>query len=125
MQMEEPPPIKENRYRRSYSKAFKAALVERCLSGEASIAVIAREHGLNANLLQKWVSHRRREDGRDVLPSGAEPKPSPARWIALEPAAGGRGHIKVEVSQGGTGVTLHWPASDPAGLAQFVRALLA
>jgi transposase-like protein len=38
--MEEQPPIKGNRVRRSYSKAFKAALVERC-------------HGLNANLLQK------------------------------------------------------------------------
>jgi len=49
MQMEEPPPIKENRYRRSYSQAFKAALVERCLSGEASIAVIAREHGKLTN----------------------------------------------------------------------------
>ena len=49
--------------RRRYDRAFKRALVEQTQAPGASVARIAREHGINANQLFKWR--------REVL--GAEP----------------------------------------------------
>ena len=41
--------------RRTYSKELKAYLVEQALTGERSIARLAQGHGINPNLLQKWI----------------------------------------------------------------------
>ena len=38
-----------------YDKAAKRELVRRCLLPDVSLARTALEHGLNANLLRKWV----------------------------------------------------------------------
>jgi len=43
------------RARRSYSKEFKAQLVAECRDGEKSIAQVAMEHQINANLIHKWL----------------------------------------------------------------------
>lgn len=41
--------------RRSYSKAFKADIVSQCQAADASVARIARNHGLNANMVHRWI----------------------------------------------------------------------
>ena len=41
--------------RRTYSKELKAYLVEQALTGQRSIANLAQGHGINPNLLQKWI----------------------------------------------------------------------
>lgn len=43
------------RVRRTFSKEFKAHLVSLVNAGEQSIASIAQEHEINANLLHTWV----------------------------------------------------------------------
>ena len=45
--------------RRTYSKELKAYLVEQALTGERSIARLAQGHGINPNLLQKWIKAAR------------------------------------------------------------------
>jgi transposase len=40
--------------RRKHSEALKQELVERSLRAGASVAAIAQEHGINANLLFNW-----------------------------------------------------------------------
>ncbi|MCA1971564.1 MAG: transposase [Pseudomonadota bacterium] len=42
--------------RNVYSKQAKRELVEACLRPGVSVARIAYEHGLNANLLRKWIT---------------------------------------------------------------------
>lgn len=42
------------RTRRSYTAQFKAQLVAACLQPGASVAALALEHGINANLLHRW-----------------------------------------------------------------------
>lgn len=44
----------ERQRRRRYDPAFKRAIVEQTLTSGASVARIAREHGINANQLFKW-----------------------------------------------------------------------
>ncbi|WP_237881475.1 transposase [Pseudomonas sp. PGPR40] len=41
--------------RRSYSKSFKAQVIQECAQPSASIASIALSHSLNANLVHKWI----------------------------------------------------------------------
>ena len=56
--------------RRRYDAAFKQAIVKQTLAPGASVARIAREHGINANQLFKW---RRQfllaEGGESALPA--------------------------------------------------------
>lgn len=42
--------------RRWYTKAFKQEVVRQCLRPGASVSRISIEHGLNTNLVRKWVS---------------------------------------------------------------------
>ena len=44
----------ERQRRRRYDPAFKRMIVEQTLAPGASVARIAREHGINANQLFKW-----------------------------------------------------------------------
>lgn len=41
--------------RRSYSKSFKAQIIQECAQPGASIASVALSHSLNANLVHKWI----------------------------------------------------------------------
>jgi transposase-like protein len=41
--------------RRSYSKSFKIQVIEECAQPGASIASVALSHGINANLVHKWI----------------------------------------------------------------------
>lgn len=43
------------RQRTSYPKPFKAQVVQECLSPDVSIASVALRHGINANLVRKWI----------------------------------------------------------------------
>lgn len=42
--------------RRRYEESAKRALIERALRPGVSVARLAQEHGINANLLRKWIT---------------------------------------------------------------------
>ncbi|HCG6132303.1 IS66-like element accessory protein TnpA [Vibrio parahaemolyticus] len=52
--MAQTPPTPSKRTRRQYTPEFRAKLVALCAQPEWSVARVAREHGINANLLHKW-----------------------------------------------------------------------
>ena len=43
------------RKRRTYSKQFKAGVAAQCLMPGASVSAIALSHGINANVIRKWL----------------------------------------------------------------------
>ncbi|CUJ56231.1 Transposase [Achromobacter xylosoxidans] len=45
--------------RRSYPKAMKARIVAECRQPGISIAGVALSHGVNANLVHKWIRQAR------------------------------------------------------------------
>lgn len=47
------------RTRRVYSAQFKAELIATCQQPGASIAATARDHGMNANVLHRWLREHR------------------------------------------------------------------
>lgn len=64
--------------RRCYDPEAKRELVEACLKPGVSVAGMALAHGLNANLLRKWIDAYRR--GAKSVAAG-----SPASWPAFAP----------------------------------------
>ena len=55
--------------KRVYVHGFKLALVRRCLQPGVSVAAVALEHGVNANLLRKWIDKHRGEVGAPDAPA--------------------------------------------------------
>jgi hypothetical protein len=43
------------RKRRTYSAEFKQQIVQACKAPDVSIASVALQHGLNTNLVSKWI----------------------------------------------------------------------
>lgn len=55
--------------RHSYPKSFKAQVVDECTQPSASVAGTALSHGLNANLVHKWIRCQQAQ------------LPADARWL--------------------------------------------
>ena len=71
-------PERPKRSRRSWPDDEKRRMVSEALSPGASIADVARQHGVNANLLFNWVRGARRlSSGVVCSPPGPAPEPSP------------------------------------------------
>ncbi|OPD75330.1 hypothetical protein AO917_04515, partial [Pseudomonas aeruginosa] len=43
------------RQRSSYPKTFKAQVVQECLQPGATVSGVAISHGINANVIRKWL----------------------------------------------------------------------
>jgi len=66
--------------RRTYSVAAKRALAEICSGQGVSVAAIALQHGVNANLLRRWITQY-----SVAKPSGARAAPSGKSAATLLP----------------------------------------
>ena len=53
-------PTPAGRPRQHYSAAFKTDLIARATVPGASVSAVAREHGINANQLFKWIASARK-----------------------------------------------------------------
>ncbi len=77
--------------RRVYEPGHKRAIVAQCLQPGVSVAGIALSHGINANLVRKWIVKHQREaiaSNRAVTP-GAALVPVTVAAASSSPAARG------------------------------------
>ena len=102
------------RQRSSYPKPFKAQVVLECLQPGATVSSVAIRHGINANVIRKWLPLY-----RDQLPA-ALPAFVPVR---AAPKRSTEASVMIELPLGEQAITVKWPASDPEGCARFVRGL--
>ncbi|MFT8277271.1 IS66-like element accessory protein TnpA [Kerstersia gyiorum] len=123
------------RRRRRYTDEYKAELVAQSQQPHVSVAAIAQAHGINANLLRKWI---REQDPAvasasrlDVTmiraaPDFIELKPAAMTDPSLAPmhASSVRGQITVELPSSKGPVRLHWPAEHADRLAVCLKVLL-
>jgi len=128
------------RTHRTYSPQFKAEMVAACGKPGASVAALAMQHGINANVLHRWLKEAQQGMHRlgsmtaqadpswgrsadfipiplntalpipDICSSGAESAPAP--------------DIRIECQRAGLSVTICWPVSAAAQCAQVLRELL-
>ena len=55
---------KKPRPRRSFTPEFKAEIVERCQSGDRTVAQVARDFDLTETAVRKWVNQAEIDAGR-------------------------------------------------------------
>ncbi len=100
------------RKRRTYSKQFKAEVAAQCLMPGASVSAVALSHGINANVVRKWLPTGSAPLARApvLLPVTIEPDAPPAPAATTQP---------IELSL--HGATLRLP---PGFAAQDLRCIL-
>ncbi len=115
------------RGRRTYSPEFKAQLVAACRIPGMSVASVARNHGINHNILHRWL--------REL------PGPAPARLPqtphkaapafielpiteSIAPAVAATDSVNVEIQRGDLSVKLAWSASSAQACTQWLLELL-
>ena len=104
------------RQRTSYPKSFKAQIVQECLQPGVSMASVALRHGINANLVRKWIpAYRDRQIA--TLPAFVPIKLAPATQPDQQTS------VSIEVPFRQQKITVKWPSSDPDGCARFVLEL--
>ena len=136
--------------RRVHSAEFKSQVLAECQQPGASVAAIALAHGLNVNLLRKWLVGRgirrtglaaprtvtRKLAGVDhtsasslqFIPVEIAPAPVAATSIAgaqEQAESPDAGEIHVELTRGTTQLRVRWPSAQAAACAAWLRELAA
>ena len=104
------------RTRRKHAPDLKRQVVLACQQPGASVAGVSLAHGLNANLVRRWLQHEQgavavmgAQSGAFVeLPMHCASAPAP------EP-------IRLELRRGTSSVSLQWPASAAAECGAWLR----
>ncbi|MDI3275926.1 transposase [Pseudomonas sp. AL03] len=91
-------------------------MVQECLQPGVSIASVALRHGINANLVRKWIPIYR-DHQVPALPAFVPMKLAPVIQ-PNQPVS-----VTIEVPFGQQNLTVKWPSSDPDGCARFIREL--
>ncbi|WP_347454818.1 IS66-like element accessory protein TnpA [Acinetobacter thermotolerans] len=110
--------------RRTYSAEFKQQIVQACKAPDVSIASVALQHGLNTNLVSKWIRLIDGKPGNDRSPLPNKPAfialscsapldPTPADMLTVQITLP---HSKVEIG-------LKWQVSEISALAELLKAL--
>lgn len=116
------------RSRRTYSSEFKAQLVAACRIPGMSVASVARNHGINHNILHRWLrelpdsDQPRIHSAVDLRPPGFIELPMPQALPVPSPPTEGCVHL--ELQRGDLSLKLSWPASSAAECAVWLRELL-
>ena len=106
--------------RRFYSPELKAKVMQECRQSGASVAGVALAHGINANIVHRWL----REGAQSALvvqPQAFvpvtldEPAPISTSTPPAEP------DIRVEVHRANATIVVKWPLQGGASCAAWLR----
>ncbi|URI11634.1 transposase [Aquincola tertiaricarbonis] len=120
------------RRRRTHSDEFKAGAVARCRQPGMSMAAAAMAHGVNANLLRRWVREAEMKPVASALramtPGEVQAPEQRSSFVPVQlPATSETAalpDIRIERQRGATAVTVTWPASAASECATWMRELL-
>ena len=104
------------RQRSSYPKPFKAQVVQECLQPGATVSSVAIRHGINANVIRKWLPVYR-DQVATTRPAFVPVQSVPKRTVTVDEV------VVIVLPLGSKSITVKWPASDPDGCARFIRSL--
>ena len=104
--------------RRFYSPELKGQVTQQCRQSGASVAGVALSHGINANIVHRWL--REHSQTALVVQSQAfvpvtldEPAPGSAPQAAPD--------IRVEVQRANATIVVKWPLQGSAACAAWLR----
>ena len=118
--------------RREYSKQMKALVLQQCSQEGASVAGVALSHGLNPNMVHRWIREERQHNLGDAgqvtspqfiplqLPAAAVIEAEPPQACPPGTAQTGAA-IHIEVRRGSPAVSIHWPMDSASSCAAWLR----
>ncbi len=114
--------------RRRFSREFKAKIVEACKQPGTSVAAIARMHGMNDNVVHRWLREAELA-GTDLWPTSPSPArlesvPTATSFVPVRVSAQLQDVIHLELSRNGLAVQIDWPVSQATSCMQFLQGLL-
>lgn len=113
------------RRRRVHSAEFKAEAVATSRKPGVSIAAVAMQHSINANLLRRWVIEAERAESAAVGAPKALPPPAESFVaVPMRPVPTREAAIRVEVRRGSLSVSVQWPSSAMHECVIWLRELL-
>ena len=110
--------------RRTYSAEFKQQIVQACKAPDVSIASVALQHGLNTNLVSKWIRLIDGKPGND-----RSPLPNKPAFIALscsaplDPTPTDMLTVQITLPHSKAEIGLKWQTSEISALAELLKAL--
>ncbi len=104
--------------RRRYSRELKDEVLAQCERAGTSVARVAMEHGINANVVHSW---RKRARGGEVVERPVHEQFVP---LALPAVMTADAVVEVELQRGATLLKVRWPLAGFADLAQWTREVL-
>lgn len=113
---------------RRYSATFKSRLIALCSEPGASVAAIAREHGVSPATLQRWLEAADPVDGTELGSSTAVNTPGVSRpaFVPLSMAAtSSPPNIRIELRRDGQAIIIDWPVCAAADCGVWLQGLLA
>ena len=114
--------------RRSHSVEFKAKVIQACAQPGVSVAAVALAHGLNANLVRRWLNGRGVGKVSAVVLKATQPVEQ-ARAVAvgtflpvqLDQRLPAATDIRLELRRGSSVAVVNWPLQDAAGCGVWLR----
>ena len=104
--------------RRFYSPEFKTQVTQECRQSGASVAGVALAHGINANIVHRWL--------REPTASALSPQSQAFVPVTLNdsvpgPAPHAEPDIRVEVQRANATIVVKWPLQGSTACAAWLR----
>ena len=113
--------------RRLYSPELKTQVMQECRQSGASVAGVALSHGINANIVHRWL----REQTTSALVPQFQVSANANAFVPVTlnksapgPAPHAKLDIRVEVQRANSAIVVKWPLQDSAACAARLRGWL-
>ena len=108
--------------RRFYSPELKTQVVVECQAQGASVAGVALAHGINANIVHRWLREHacQLQASQEFVPLTLQARTADLAQAGDEPAQAER-DIRIEVRRSTSSVTVNWPLEGAASCAAWLR----
>ena len=108
--------------RRFYSSELKTQVMQECRQSGASVAGVALSHGINANIVHRWLREQTTSALMPQLQARANAfVPVTLNESALGPVPHAEPDIRVEVQRANSAIVVKWPLQDSAACAAWLR----
>jgi transposase len=108
--------------RRYYSPQLKTEVIQECRQSGASVAGVAMTHGINANIVHRWLHEEERAAqllrAQSFVPVTLE---QASQALQVEACPSATPDIRVEVHKGGSTITVNWPLEGAASCSAWLR----
>jgi transposase-like protein len=109
------------RHRRTHTLEFKTELVAICRQPGISVSAVALAHGVNSNLVRRWMMQFPVVASLPV--ASAPTKFVPVQVEAINTSSSD-GDIQFDIQRGATRINIRWPMAGAESCAQWLSAWL-